>query len=565
MSHTLPISPGVGRENDLYIKLQHGHDRWYPQVSPGFFFLGGQEFYLYSNKVEETVPYSAGLTNYSSFVTNVDFKVASKAGPVRMNTPDGPLIRISNNLHCFVAVTPTGATEVMSADIPTNSEVEQVTSYSGTTMRAVFSEEALAQSTNTYLLDTSAGTISVARAVSGADRTDPIYLTTRGEEPSLQLSEIRLVDSDGKVRTSYGNVANFSTYVPTLTLPGTGTVTVSTVADNVLTPASGIAEGTPVAIDYWIDGSFILLFSGSIAAPVPYVSILSSTSGTAILELESGSQNSYLDLQNTSSSGDVSLNPIYTGTEGGFVYVAPDLPEGYGLGQVEVWAAPDFVLHGQQVRIKLTASTEDKTHLSNIPYEISVTKGVTTYTTRPDVHPGFTAGLTDTRGNGYALWEPEDGLDPGTYTVVGTCYNSDGEVVSGSASVEVVESLAMTDVANDPKIHLYLGSTKDLYGFLDLYAFVADQSGIPYLQDYTVTVSCIQGRLLHNQDITSTETSGVKTITLDPLNTQDFRGAMTVSCKYQPVAGDSIIAQVRREFGSQFIYTFESTPLEVKG
>jgi len=416
--------------------------------------------------------------------------------------------------------------------------------------------QAVYQDPKTYMWNESTGILSIGRATTDPNRADPLYLTYRVPTPSLLFSEIRLVDSDGYVRTSLGNVANFTSYEPTISLPGSGTLAVTSVSGNVLVPASGLAEGTIVAVNYYVDRSFTLGFSGATQT----ISVLSSASGSSILEFEAGAHASYRDLGGTAWASKVSLNPRSSGFGGGYLYIGSSRPEGENLTQVSVRATPDYVIgrFSQPTQIVVTTTDVEGAPIPDVGFDITITDGVTSYT------PSYKAITTDRKGEGFAYWTPPAEVDPGTYTITATAISAAGVTVSGTDSIVIADPLVLTVVANDPKVHLYLGNSLDNQGLRDLFVYVVDQSGIPYVGAYTVDLRCESGRLLHNSEIGAATLVGGTSLNLDPLSSQDLRGAFLLSCKYSQVAGDVITARVKPAAASSYVFSFDSTPLEVQ-
>jgi hypothetical protein len=559
MPHTLPIAPGIGRDGDLSVKLQDGMDKWHPQISPGFFYLGARQHYLFASEQTQDIAVGVGLTSTVVPTATIDFRNAAKQGPILFRDTYRDYTRCTNCLECFVSAVPTGLAETLTTSLPTNADLEMVTTNTGEQMRRVYSTDALGQAPNVYLYNEVANTVSVARATGDATYSDPIFLTYRTDSPGLKFSEIRLVDSDGKGRTSLGDVSNTVSYTPVVIVPASGTIA-ATASGNVITPASGIAEGTLVAINYYLDHSFVVGFG---ASGQQVVSILSSDAVTGTLSFESGSVTSYKDLGGTPWEYKTRINPTMAGVDGGFLYISSPRPPGETLNQVLVWAAPDYAMptFGQPIRIKVTAIGLDGTPLPNTEYSVSILKDALTII--PEMISAAVSGnYTDQRGNGYATWVPDGDSDLGSYTVLALAYKADGSIVSGTTEVTLVSPLSYTVAANDPKIHLYMSKVKDSLGFYDLYVYTVDQSGIPYLDNSRVRVTCKRGLLFQTNLALASTQQGSTQITLDPINTQDFRGMSVLSCKYQASVGDQIVAQVYSPSGTA-TYFFESSPLEV--
>jgi hypothetical protein len=574
MYNTHPVQPGVGWEDDLKVYIhQSTKNRWYPQIRSGWFYLNGQEDYLYAQEGYEDIQIPFGETDNFVLASSPDFRAASRQGPIIIDGEEFRYTRATSNLSVLNQVTPTSYdNNFLYIDVP--GELVALTNASGVDMVTVPSTGHLIDR-NYYYWDFINRRAWIARDINDPNRQEALFATYLKDKPSLLQEEILLVDSDGKLRTMLDRVAT-GAWSPVIYAIGYGPINVASVDRNVITPSTLLPEGTRTAVRYYVDGSFCITEDDTNVENT-VLSILRLKNEKAVIRWEEAQYNSCFDtgVFSTSDSSYVQINPIMAGVDSGFVYLSNPRHPAENLSKIKLDVAPDVVEgeYREPVRIAVTALDSSNTPLPKVKVDVWITKDTDqSIIYRPIATDGDTpmGGTTDFTGKRYFIWESRPELLQG-FTVHASAMSASRTIYRDNYQFWVTKSLIHSDVIRSAKAHLYLNPNKGPDGLQDLYVYLTNQYGAPYLYDPKVAIHCELGRLYPTTAYSSSgSTPGAQDIEVS-FSQSNISGLRVATCKYFPVEGDRItawpVSNIDSTNPSLWVYvryTFESVPLEVQ-
>ena len=566
------VSPGIGWEGDLKVALhQSTQNRWFPQIKAGWFYLNAQEDYLYAIEGWEDVVIPEGITTNFILSSNPNLRVASGQGPIIIDGDELRYTRVTANLSVYVEATPViYDNNLLFIDI--SGEVVMVTDSSGFDMSSVPSTGHLVER-KYYYWDFINRRIWVARASSDPNRQSNLYITYLKDKPDLKQQELIIADSDGKFRVMFDRVAG-SPWDPTIFIIGIGSVAVSNIDKNVITPAITVAEGTKAAISYYVDGSFCITDNNTDPEGV-FIATFREKEEKAVFRWEQAQWFSSFDTGVFSDRelSYVQINPIMSGCESGFLYLSKPRHPAETLSTLKLDVSPIRISGKQREPTRIVASTLDSanTPLGKVDVDvwISDVQGNTYKPIPLDVDTSL-GGRTDFSGKKHFIWESSP-TTIGTYTVYASSMTVTGGVLMTSHPLLVVGSLLFTDVINTTKVSLYLNPSKDPDGLQDLYIYLTTQYGTPAIPNLKVSIHCETGRLFYGKTFSSSGSNvGFQDLEI-PFSNTSSDGLRVTTCKYLSVAGDKIIAyptnntdDVNPANWALTPYSFECTPLEIE-
>lgn len=567
MHNKRPVQAGIGWSDDLRVRLHEGDSgAWYPQVNPGWYYIDGQEHYLYAREGWADVIIPSGATLALALPATGDLAASAVKGPLIIDGAFYRYQRLSSNFSAFnpcvpVIYTPSSGASgsLMYVNIP--GELVLATGNDGTDMIPVPGLSYL-QQRNYYYWDFVNRLFWISRDPNDPNRNEILYLSWLKDRPDLYQDEILLVDSDGLVRTMLTNVVS----PVTITIPGVGQVSGSA-AGNVVTPAIPLPENQRVSVRYLVDGSFCI--SDSATSPgTTNLSTYRSVSEPATVRWETAKWNAPLDLQPLGSNGQqslydgilpaVQLNPLLCGISYGFLYLSDKRSAAERLASLQIEASPGTVssMLGETVNITVTALDANNLPVQGIPVRTSVS-GPSAVNIQPVLLQSSIYGQTDFNGAQFFSWVTNPSISVGTYTIGASAYTSTGNLITTSKTVSVATPLILTDAINTVKAITYLNPNPNPNGLLNLYVYLTNQLGVPVLKPVTVTLQCKLGLLyLASTYGSSGSVNGVKSLSVTMSNQ-----SVTAMCQYLPVNGDVITATPSNLNGSA--YSFVSTPLLV--
>jgi hypothetical protein len=362
---------------------------------------------------------------------------------------------------------------------------------------------------------------------------------------------------------------------PVIYAIGYGPINVASVDRNVITPSTLLPEGTRTAVRYYVDGSFCITEDDTNVENT-VLSILRLKNEKAVIRWEEAQYNSCFDtgVFSTSDSSYVQINPIMSGADSGFVYLSKPRHPAENLSKIVISETPDFPegVYREAVRIVVTALDYNNMPLPKVKVDVWITKNDNkSIIYRPIALDDDTpmGGTTDFSGNRYFIWENKPELIQG-FTIYASAMSASRVIRSSTAGFWVTKSLIHSDVIRLAKTYLYLSPNKGPDGLHDLYVYLTDQCGIPYLDDLNAVVQCKLGRLYQTTTQGSSGSISGQSIVVSfsQSNTNMLRVA---TCKYFPVEGDRITSWPTGNMDSNnpslwtyLGYTFESAPLEVQ-
>jgi len=573
MHNTHPVSPGIGWDTDLETYLhQSTNNRWFPQVRSGWFYLNGQEDYLYAKEGYENITVAYGLSNIN-LSTNPDLRLASRQAPIILDGEDLRYTRLTSNLTAFISVTPTASgTNLLFINVP--GELVSITNSSGVDLFSAPSTGHLSER-NYYYWDSSARVAWISRDTTDSLRLETLYITYLKDIPSLLQEEVLLVDSDGKIRTMFDRIAMWNGY-PIIYVPGIGSISASGIDKNVITPSIPLAEGTRVAAKYYIDGSFGI-FDDVTSVNNYVINTFRLKTDTAVFRWEQAQYYSPFDtgVFDSSDLSYVQLNPLHSGIESGFLYLGNPRHPAEDLKELNIKVSPIRVSAKQREPVRIVVTALDT---SNVPLpKVNVSTWITNdsdpstiYTPIPlDIDTPI-GGATDFSGKRHFMWSSRPQL-VGTYTVYASAMNASGSIFIASHPLTLAESLMYTDIVNTSKVSLYLNPNKGSDGLSDLYIYLTTQYGTPMIPNLKVSIHCEKGRLYYSSSSTASGSNiGTQDLEIGFTNT-NISGLRVTTCRYSRIAGDRITAWPTSNKDSadpsnwvETSYAFECTPLEIE-
>jgi len=548
LKNNFPIAPGIGWGKDLEVKI---HDTgvgpgqyssngpslgsWYPLVHTGWFYLNGQEDYLFAEEGKAVVPVSPGITDSLAIPDNPDLRRASNFGPILIKSDSFNWIRVSSNLSVYNLVTTTPTGNYYVASIP-GKLVELLDSSGNEILKTAYLEFLVTP--DIYYFDESSRLLWTLNP-------GPFYATYLLDYPEILQEEIILVDSDGNIRTMLDRVVN-----PTIVLPGSGTFG-GTATGNVITPSLSLAPNTRVGVKYYVDGSFTLLPASSGDTAGYKLTTYRSVSDTITIRWENSANTEY------HSCSDLELNPLFSENMGGFLSLGTPRYAGESLSSLYLDIFPQSISpkFGEVVRMVVTATDQENLPLAGIQVNCTVGGSGTI---------ALQSGITNSVGRTAFVWAPPRGIPNGFYTVVATA-SAGTSVFSASGIISINNSLIETGYINAPKVFLYLSPTTDSSGLRKLYALVTNQFGIPiYCPGEMINIQCKNGALYQESPLVPSSSNTVAVRSLDlPLGPSPG----TTYCYYQqPNQDDEIWATPIADPSSTtgFASGFESPRLKVK-
>lgn len=549
----MPVRPGIGDKDDLLVKLHETTgNRWYPQIQSGTYFLNNKEAYLYASEGKETFTIAAGY-NIVTLASNVNLEKVSKNGPLILLGREVGYVRCTSCFRTFKTVYPSGSDILLSITVPTN--LVMLTDYRGKHLQSVPATGFLTAGDEYYYHDVENNLAYIMRSPSSSGRLNPLYATYLDDVQNLQQEEIVLVRNDGTLRVAFGNVLNTGAYAPSLVLPGSGTIGISAVNDNVITPATSLPVGRQVGVKYYVNHSFAVIpTSGALR-----LHVLSYPNDVCTLYWENAQLNSYHPLIDAPHAEErrIQLNPLYTGIKDGFLYAAPPIHPAENLARLRINCSPVKVSNAFQQVVKMTvyAVDSDNNLLPNIPITCTVTNSAGTFAAISlDTQP-----VTDQNGEMHFAYIPWQG-QVGVHTVLASAITVAGSGLYATTSFMVDNPLIQTDLVCAGKAFLYLSPSKDANGKQDLFIYMSDQSGMPLLYADGVIVTCETGQLFSTEE--QAKSIGSNTITLSTRVPSDVAGLRLLHCKYKGTGTDRIKAIPYNDEGG-VTETFVSTALDV--
>lgn len=563
-----PISQGIGWSDDLTVAIHESTgNKWFPQIQSGFFYLAGQEDYLYASEGWEETIIPPGISTISLSSTP-DLKAASRSGPIIIEGETINYTRCTANFSAFYPVTPDIVTNDL-LSITVSGELALLTNHTGVDMTSVPGTGFLIDR-DYYYWDYVNRKVWIARDPNDVNKQESLYVSYLKDRPTLQQEEIVFVDSDGLVRTMFDRVyynPSGSTENPVIYLIGTGTLSASAVYRNVVYPASSITPNTRVAIRYYIDGSFGITDIDN--SDNTTLTVLRSISDRVKIRWEKAFNYSFFDtgIFNSNSLSYVQLNPILTGVSPGFLYLDKPRHPAETLNELVIQVYPSIISSQlrQTVRVLVTAIDSSSRSLPKVPISCWVTDASGNIYSTTNLDSGVNG--TDFKGQCHYSWGSKPQMT-GTLTVYASALSATGSVLISSAPIKIISPPIFSEMTRNPKIYLYLSPNKDSQGLQDLYAYVTTEMGIPFSENPNIVVSCKLGKFYTTRilSVTGTVDGSQQVILSSDFNSSNaISGFRVGTCKYQAIIGDQIIAYPENNIDSNIIvnYKFQSTPLEI--
>lgn len=569
MINTIPVKSGIGWGEDLQVKLQESkRDRWFPQIHSGWYYINNQEQYLFALEGLVSTTVTSGI--YTSFdLSTLDIKSITKYGPVIIDGENVRYSRVSSNMSVFNTYTPTSSgSNLLYIDV--SGEVVLVTDNLDTDYFEVSKISFLTEK-DLYFYDRTLNRIWISRDPDDSDRLDSLYITYLKTEPTLLQEEILLVDSDGLVRTMLGDINSSVTYYPTLTSTVSGSVLISSISGNTITPSGSLSKDTRIGVKYYLNESFVVTNDTTSGA---ILKTFSTAQRDISIRYESGYENRYVDLGNFPTSGNsfVQINPMLNGIQSGFLHITPEETITEYIDRIKLYTSINRVSSKQRqtVDVLVKAISTENTLLSRIPINCWITNSSGNV-----YYPKFVEQIsdigqkTDFKGEIRFSWNPN--LVVGTYTVYASTLSATGSILTSSKPIIVEDINILTDISNSPKVLLYLSPNQDIDGFYNLYAQVITQTGFIYPNNLGINIYCLNGSLYSLQ----TSTSSGNTYSSQSLNiyfdgSSQNIGIRTLLCRYKKNGADKIFSKpIDNKTDSSSSnwsisnYKFESSPLEV--
>lgn len=545
IKNSFPITPGIGDDTDLEVKIHKSGQKWFPQIHSGYFYLNAQENYLYASEGYEDITVSAGLTTEFTLTSTTNFKEASRNGPIIIDGETFRWARVGANFTAYNAATPNPSGSNL-LYIGVQGQLVIVTQNDGTDMIQVPTIDFLTER-NFYYFDQANRLLWINRDPNDPDRLETLYISYLQDTPTLLQEEIIIVDSDNKVRVMLDKVVNDIGYEPIIYVPGIGSIT-CTATRNVLTPTTDITPGTKVAARYYVDGSFLLTSNDSNPPYGTTLSLYRSVTEKATIRWETTCYSPYFDtgIFKDSDLSYIQLNSLYTGISPGFVYLSsPRLPE-ETLDSLRIRVSPLRVSGQIRETVRISIKALDVSN-RGIP-KVFVDCWLKNNNDSSIIYKPICADIdtpinnkTDFNGEKHFLWSTKPQA-LGNYTVYASAMTVSGTIIDTHPLI-VSQALLFTDIANAPKVNLYLSPNKGPDGLQDLYVYLTTQTGIPYQPNLKVSIHCKKGLLYQISSYSgSANILGSQDLVVN-FDKNNLSGVRVTTCRYQYSSGDSIIAK----------------------
>jgi hypothetical protein len=563
------VSPGVGWSDNLKVTIhQSSNNQWFPQIKAGWFYLNGQENYLFAKEGWQNIAIPAGISNNFPLLNTPDLRSGAVQGPLIIDGEVFRYTRVTANFSAYASGVPISyASGLLYIKIP--GELVSLTGADGVDMINVPGTGFLT-SRNFYYWDFINRVAWIQRSPNDPASGETLYYSYLKDYTDLYQDEILIVDSDGLLRTMFDRAVVVQVYVI-----GTGVVSGCTSAGNIITPGIPLAPGTKVAVRYLVDGSFCISESQSNPTSTS-LSIYRSVPDNAVFRWETSQFDSSFDTETikNSSNNYIQLNSLMTGITPGFIYLGNPRYPAETLASIEINAAPCTVsgLQREPIRIVVTAYDTGNLPLPKVPVDVWITQDSNpsiVYRPTPMDSNLLSSGNTDLSGQRHFMWASKPEL-LGSFTITASAMSGSGAVLMDTYPITVQKSLMFTDIVNLPKVTLYLSPNKGPNGLHDLYLYLTNQLGVPIPQNFKAAVHCNKGRLYQTTAfLASGNPNGVQDIVLAPAQ-NSLSGVQVLTCWYLPVDGDQITAYpVSNKDDPNPInwaftaYSFVCTPLDV--
>lgn len=440
------LQAGVGDGEDLRVFLSHdAARRWYPQITKGWYYLEGSEYYLFALAGTATASSAAGSGWHTgSFQADgTDVNVLEYDSVLQPVDPD--YRRVCCPLRAFTEVPASGWTDL-------GNGLWSASGYA--IILSVFTDPA------TGVLDPVAGTGEIVHDrqyyydpasqllyVRAATAPSGLFTNSIAHEATdslLTQVEVLRVDSDGAVRTQYARIHPSSgaadPYRPTLWRVSAGSllrVDPASVSGNVWTFSGTGApvSGETVCAQYVVEKSFAVRDDG---ITVDWYSSAESSGFSVYYETV---DRDHLDTSQeaTGSASYVQLSPLESGVRSGFLYLTARAVDPVGqvaeITAVHYPQATFYSTHatsgscGQPVRLLARAYDRLGERVVGAPLTLAVT-GASGTPLGADLSSG--EPVTNWRGEVAFLLTP---TGTGTITYSIACSGSEAPAVTGSVAV----------------------------------------------------------------------------------------------------------------------------------
>jgi len=495
------IRPGVGIGDDLKVKIKKNLlGRWFPMLTKGWYYKSTEERYLFANKQTQAIVYGEASTIITSSITGTTTVPSSALldyGPVFLNNTDESksFVQVCGSLRAFCPATWTsiGETTLWSSPVPGLLVEARSTNYPELwpvpTSGCVKSDEY-------YYYNELLSTIYVASATNPSGTVFLTYVTSATGATLLQQDEIHIVEPSNIIKTMHANVAvEDPTRLPivrAITTTGLFETTVASssvgtgTSNNVITLSSPITSGDQVAVSYYVNESFVL-DGGDL-------SVYATAPMTGQLDYE-GSDLNYQDLSTlaTSDLSYVQLNPIYSGVDAGFLFLAEEQNTQLQAYNLYLTRSPlrSQIISGTAAPVRILAQIVDK-HNNPVP---GVTLSSSAYGegSLPTSSIFPPTQITDWNGTVTYSWKPS-GAGISTFVVEVSATTS--SALSALTTVtQVVTPITTYEGTQQPaKLYLYADTTNvPKNNIIPLHVMLASADGVPCV-DSGVTVGVISER-----------------------------------------------------------------------
>jgi hypothetical protein len=372
------LKPGIGSGDDLAVKIKKTADgKWYPMIHKGWYYYGAEERYLFAKKQTHTVTTSNPYEYTTSYIIGetIDTSAITHYGPIFCTGPAGEnLTRVCGSMTILASGTWTsGSGSLWSTVVPGN--IEQVISTKYDSLYEV-PDAALVTTDRNFYFDSATLTLYIAAYTDPTTAIVFTYTRTPTGSEILNQQEMVVVDRNNKIRLRYQDIENRDPLrlpaVSKMTTSGLYRVEVTSgaVSGNVILLNSNFAPRDIVGVGYVVKNSF------GITTRDVHTYTDSATSYTLSFE---DSMDNYQDLSEvlTSDLSYIQLNPMYSGIENGFLYLAPTISPYNEAANLYLAISPTRVtiISGDAcpVRIKATITDKDNNPVAGVQLIASIT------------------------------------------------------------------------------------------------------------------------------------------------------------------------------------------------